>query len=241
MSFNPNMSNREVADLTLVNYETKAPFLKVDFANVSTTNLTADRAFAIGGQGAPNRIAFDSKRNGTLMVQTQITPMKLYAMLGGTTVGTSVDVLKREEKTSATKAVTLTDTPVAGSVSLFLATDDCGTPLDITVSGSTVTITETGYTDGQVIAYYLSNETTGVTSVTFDAKTYPKAFVVYGETPWKTESDEIVAMKLTYHKAQPQSNFEISFSNTGDPVTLSITFDLLRDEDDKMYTMAIVE
>ncbi len=241
MAFNPNMSNREVADLTLINYETKAPYLIIDFANVSTTNISADRVFATGGQGAPNRIAFDSKRQGTLKVDTQITPMKLYAMMGGTTIGTSTNILKREILTSATKAVTLSATPVSGSVYLYMTTDDCGEALGITVSDTTVTITESGYTDGEVIAYYLTNITTGVESVTFTTKNFPKAFVVYGETPWKTESDEIVAMKLTYFKAQPQSNFEIAFSNTGDPVTLSITFDLLANSDNKIYDMSVVE
>lgn len=241
MAFNPNMSNREVADLTLINYETKVPYMKIDYANVSTTNLSADRTFAIGGQGAPNRIAFDSKRNGTLKIDTQITPMKLYAALGGTTIGNSTDVLKRETLTSATKAITLTGTPIAGSVNVFLSTDDCGEPLAVTVSGSTVTITEVGYTDGEVIAYYLTTVSTGVTSVKFTTTNFPKAFVVYGETPWKTENDEIVSMKLTYFKAQPQSNFEIAFSNTGEPVSLSIMCDLLADSNHEIYEMAVVE
>lgn len=241
MAFNPNMSNREVANLSLITYETGLPFLYVDFANLSTTNLQADRVFAVGGQGAPNRIAFDGKRQGTLKVETQITPMKFYAMLAGSNISTTATVLRREKLTSATKAVTLTDTPVAGTVHIFEASDDCGTELTITVASKTATISDSGYTDGEVIAYYFTALTTGVTSVTFDTKTFPKAFVVCGETPWKTESDEIVAMKLQYFKAQPQSNFEISFSNTGEAVNLSITFDLLANSDNKIYEMTIEE
>ena len=36
-----NMANREVVDLVLVDYATKAPFLNLDFANVSSTEMTA--------------------------------------------------------------------------------------------------------------------------------------------------------------------------------------------------------
>lgn len=241
MAFNPNMSNREVADLILINYTTRAVFTKLDYANVSTTNLNADRTMVTGGQGAPTRIVFDSKRTGTLKVDTQITPMKLYSMLSGTDILATTKILKREELTSTTKAVTLSTTPIAGSVSLYLATDDAGSPLDITVSGTTVTITETGYTDGNVIAYYFTTVSTGVTSVKFTSKNFPKAYYVYGETPWKTESDEIVSMKLQYFKAVPKSDFEIAFSSTGDAVSLSISFDLLADSDDNIYEMAIVE
>ena len=38
---NPNMSNREVADFTLVDFKTKQPWLNVDFANVTTTEMAA--------------------------------------------------------------------------------------------------------------------------------------------------------------------------------------------------------
>lgn len=36
---NKNMSNREVCDLIFVDYATKKPFLNLDFANVTTTEL----------------------------------------------------------------------------------------------------------------------------------------------------------------------------------------------------------
>ena len=39
---NPNMANREVCDLIFVDYSTKKPFLNLDFANVTTTELTGE-------------------------------------------------------------------------------------------------------------------------------------------------------------------------------------------------------
>ncbi|MBD5476389.1 MAG: hypothetical protein HDR17_10510, partial [Lachnospiraceae bacterium] len=45
---NPNMANREVCDLIFVDYATKKPFLNLDFANVSTTELTGESVFAYG-------------------------------------------------------------------------------------------------------------------------------------------------------------------------------------------------
>ena len=49
---NPNMSNREVADFTLVDCKTKQPWLNVDFANVTTTEMAATRVLAKRGRGA---------------------------------------------------------------------------------------------------------------------------------------------------------------------------------------------
>ena len=51
---NPNMANREVCDLIFVDYATKKPFLNLDFANVTTTELTGESVFAYGGKGHPN-------------------------------------------------------------------------------------------------------------------------------------------------------------------------------------------
>ena len=238
MAINPNMANREVANLVLLNYTTKAPFLNLDFANVTTTDLTATRVMATGGQGAPDRVAFDGQRKGTIKIDTQITPMKLYAMLAGVDVTTTAKYIARETLVSATKVITLSDTPVTGSVYVYAENDDCGTAEDITVTDKTVTLTTAA--DGTYIVYYLIEKTTGSQTVKFNAKTFPKAFTIYGETPWKTEDDEIVAMKLTYFKAQPQSTFTLAFQNTGDPTTVSITCDLMADENNDIYDMSII-
>jgi hypothetical protein len=237
MSINPNMANREVADLLFCDYKTKAPFLNLDFANVSTTNLTATRVFATGGQGAPNRVGFDGQRKGTLKIETQITPMKLYSMLSGNAIAASGTYARKEVLTSATKVLTLTKTPVTGTVFVFAEGDDCGTPVVATVAGTSVTLTTA--TDGVYIVRYLEAKTTGNQTVKFTASVFPKAFTVYGSTPYKTEDDEIVAMNLTYYKAQPQATVDLAFSNTGDPSKLTIDCDLLADSDGNIYDMSL--
>jgi hypothetical protein len=234
--YNPNMANREVAELVFYNYTTKKPFLNMDFANVTTTGLTADRVFAKGGQGSPNRVPFDGNAGGTLKVETQVTPMKLYQMLSGSDMTATATWLKREVLTSATKALTLTDTPVTGSVYVYADGDDCGTEIAITVTGSTATLTTAN--DGVFIVYYLTNKTNTKT-IKFTSKAFPKTYIVYGKCPWKTEEDEIAIMNLTYYKACPQRNFEIAYSSTGDPTTLSVTFDLFSNDDGDIYDMSI--
>ena len=57
---------REVCDLTFVDYKTKTPFLNLDFANVTTTELTGESVFAYGGKGHPKRVAFSGEKGGTL-------------------------------------------------------------------------------------------------------------------------------------------------------------------------------
>ena len=57
----------------------------------------------------------------------------------------------------------------------------------------------------------------------------------------KTEDDEVLPMKMTAYKCVPQSNLSISFSNNGDPSSLSITADLLADSDDNILDLALIE
>ena len=116
MAVNPNMANREVADLVLLDYKTKKVFLPIDFANVTTTDFTANRVFAKGGQGAPNRVGFDGERAGTLKVDTQIMPVKLFALLSGQDIGKIAKIMKREVLTATTDGIELSETPKAGTV-----------------------------------------------------------------------------------------------------------------------------
>lgn len=154
MAMNPNMANREVMNLVLLDYKTKVPYMKIDFANVSTTNFSANRVYAKGGWGAPNRVGFDGERTGTLQIDTQIMPAKLFALLSGKDIAKTATVLKREELTGTSDGITLSETPKTGTVQVFAAGDDCGTPIsDINVSEKKVTAT--GITEKKnYVVYY---------------------------------------------------------------------------------------
>lgn len=237
MAMNPNMANREVMNLVLLDYKSKIPYMNIDFANVSTTNFTANRVYAKGGWGAPNRVGFDGERTGTLQIDTQIMPAKLFALLSGKDIAKTAKVMKREEVTAADGGIELAVEPKAGTVQVFAASDDCGTPIaDVQVAAKK--ITATGITDGNnYVVYYFLEKTTGVQSIKFDADTFPKAFEIRGEMPFKTEDEEEVMCDLVYYKAQPQATFNLAFQNTGDPTTVSITFDCYANQDGDIYEM----
>ena len=237
MAMNHNMANREVMNLVLLDYKTKVPYMNIDFANVSTTNFTANRVYAKGGWGAPNRVGFDGERTGTLQIDTQIMPAKLFALLSGKDIAKTAKVLKREELTAGADGLELAEEPKTGTVQVFAASDDCGTPIEgVTATGKKVTATGITESKNYVVYYYL-DKTTGVQSIKFDADTFPKAFEIRGKMPFKTEDEEDVMCDLTYYKAQPQATFNMAFQNTGDPTTVSITFDCYANQDGDIYEM----
>ncbi len=235
-------ANREVCDLIFEDYATKTPFLNMDYANVSTTEITGETVFAYGGKGHPKRVAFSGERGGTLTIETQMQSFKLYQLLTGGDMSKTAKFMAREELTVAEGGtVTLAEAPSAGaSVNVFDANDDCGTAKDATVSEKTVTITEATAGD-KVIVYYVKDITEKVQKISVKGSSFPKAFTVYGDTVMKTDDDELLPYKFIAYKATPQSNMSIGMSNSGDPATITITCDLMVNEDNDMLDLILEE
>ena len=240
---NPNMANREVCDLIFVDYTTKKPFLNLDFANVTTTELTGESVFAYGGKGHPKRIQFSGERSGTITIETQIQTVKLWQLITGGEVTKSAKFVTRVETTvgSGGTAITLTDTPVSGSVVVYKADDDCGAELACSVDSKAVTLSSALTEGDKVIVYYMKEVTDKVQRINIKSTSFPKNFIVYGDTIMKTEDDEVLPYKLTAYKVAPQSNMSLSFSNNGDPGSITITCDLMADGDDNILDLVLIE
>lgn len=233
---NANFANREVADLMLVDYSTKKLFLNVDWANVTSTSFEGDRVFATGGQGAPNRVQFDGSRTGTLTIEAQVYPVKVFQMLSGNDLGTTANFLKREKVTAADTTKLEVSAEIASTaVQVFKADDDLGTEITTTgATGKEVTCTvESGV---EYIVYYYAKQAAAQV-VHLDSRHFPKAYRVEGSIPYKTESDDIIEAHPIWYKAAPQAGFELSWQNTGDPVSLTMTFDVLADENGDMFSL----
>ena len=237
---NPNMANREVCDMIFVNYSTKKPFLNLDFANVVTNELTGESVFAYGGKGHPKRVSFSGERGGTLGIETQIETVKLWQLVTGGEVTKTAKFVAREELAVDSGKVTLSATPVAGTVVVYADGDDCGTEIACTVAEKVATLTDAGDVN-KVIVYYMKELTEKVQRINIKSTSFPKNFIVYGDTVMKTEDDEVLPYKLVAYKVAPQPNMSLSYSNNGDPATLNITCDLMADGDDNILDLILIE
>ena len=239
MSLTSNMANREVCDLIFLDYKTKAPFLNLDFANTTTTELTGETVYAYGGKGHPKRVAFDGEKGGTVTIETQMSNFALFQMVTGGETLSAAKYYVREELPVSENKITLSATPEASTLVVFDGADDCGTAL--TTSGSGTTITLTGATSATAIAYYMKAAGANAKAIRIKADSFPKDFIVSGDTIMKTEDGDILPYRMTYYKLHPQSNFSLAFANTGDPGTITITCDMLVDADDNMLDIVLEE
>jgi len=233
-----NMANRECCDLQILNLVTKAPFLSAEFCNTTTAGFTGDTVYAMA-KGA-KKIGFDNAPDGTMSIEFQIAPFKVYSLLSDGEISTTATLF--EKKTviaTSTTELTITETPVVGTVFVYAEGDIGGTPLTVTVSGTT--ITGTFVIDTAYEVCYMTEKTTGVQRVSFNRTKTPKDFYIQMDTVDKTEDGDLLPYHLIAYKAKPKRQLELSFSSTGDPATIKIDFDCFEDKDGNLLDMVLID
>lgn len=241
--FSKQMANREVADMIFQDYKTKKPFLYVDYANTSSQELTGETVYAYGGKGHPKKVSFSGDKGGTLTIETQIQTPKLWEMMSGGTGSTTANVMKKVNATiGSTNTITLDtdDTLTKGQVWVYDATDtNLETGLEVTsVSAHTITLAS-GTENDPVIVFYTTKKT-DVYNINIKSTSFPRAFTVYGDTYMKTTDDDILPYLFKAYKAVPQPTMSLAFSNNGDPATVTITCDLLVDDDGNLLDLTLL-
>ncbi|MBR0596960.1 hypothetical protein [Sinanaerobacter chloroacetimidivorans] len=243
------MANREVCDLTLLDYATKKPFMYIDYANVTTNENQSTSVFAKGGKGAPRRIRFDGEKVSTLTLETQMITPELIAVLAGSQVITGQNVFKRKVLVSETisESTSLTfpagETPIEGTLAVYPAASDCmeSAAVQGTLSANKFTFTTAAAADGEYVCYYQIAGDDSVKTIQYKSDSFPKEFVLYGDTVMKGEDGSLNGYQLHAYKAQPQGSFKMGFQSTGDPGTFSVTFDLLADADKNILDYHLIE
>lgn len=240
--FSKQMANREVCDLIFYDYSTKKPFLNLDFANTTSTEITGETMFAYGGKGHPKKVSFSGEKGGTLTIETQMQTVKLWELItGGTRSNTSNFIKKIDATVETENKITLNETSdiKAGSVQVYLTSDtNFETELKCTVADKVITLTDV-QSEGTKVTVFYEVTKTGVERINIKATNFPKAFTVYGDTYMKTEDDDILPYKIVAYKCTPQSNMSLSFANTGDPGTITITCDLMVDKEGNMLDLIL--
>jgi hypothetical protein len=220
---------------------TKKPFLYMDYALTSTNEHNSEQVMATGGRGNPPRLSWDSNRTSTLSVSTQIIDFRLVALLAGSdVVQGAANVFKREvataEENAGTVTITLTKQPVDGTLTVFPIANDAvvGEEVECTISGTTVTLI-TGEV-GEYACYYQFESEVTAEKIVFSADKFPKFCKVVGDLLIKNENGVLEPFQMQANKCKPQPTFTFAMSNSGDPSTFEITFDLFADENNDMIT-----
>lgn len=235
------MANRRVANFKAVGYNDKKLFLDFKRANVVTLDVTGEVVYAYGGDAHTKRVGFPGERGGTLKVECQVQDFKLYQMITGANVDTTANFIEMQTATTTTEVptITLTTEPLVGSTISVFATGNTDTLVPATFAGTTVTLTTP--TPGTYDVYYTKPIATGVKKLNVKSSTFPKPYTIYMDTTYTTEQDEVLPVKYVLYKCQADPKYTVSYSSTGDPFSISMSFELLGDSDDNLYDMLVLD
>jgi len=239
-----NKANRQVCDVDIRDLKTKAPVLDFDTANTTTAGLSSDSVYAMA-KGA-RKIGFPNPVEGTMTIEAQVYPFKLFALMSDGTIDTTAAYAE-------TKVVTAAE---AGKLSITAATGEtiqAGTvfayPVDsfgdesAVIKGSFAEGVFTATTAGDIVANskykvgYIVTKSSNVKKISFNNTKLPRDYFITMKTVDKDEEGVLTPFIMTAYKATIQRNFELSFSSEGDPASVTLTFDLMEDADGNVLDM----
>lgn len=243
--FGKQMANREVCDMVFVDYKTKEPFLFCDYANTSSQELTGENVFAYGGKGHPKKITFSGERAGTLTIETQIQTPKLWELMTGGKSSKTAEIMKRVKvKVGKSNKVSITDTKVTLTKENVWVYDGADSNMETklgvtTVSGQDITLKDSKAEGTEVVVFYLATRN-DVYNISIRSTDFPKAFTVYGDTYMKTTDEDVLPYLFKAYKVVPQANMSLSFASSGDPGTVTLTCDMMVDDDGNMLDLTLL-
>ena len=239
-----NKANRQVCDVDIRILKTMKPFLKFDTANTTTAGLSGDSVYAMA-KGS-RKIAFANPLEGTMTIEAQVYPFKLFALLSDGTIETSAAYAETKTIT-ASAAGTLTLTPGTGNTpkagTLFVYPADAFGDEDKLIAGTWAENVFTATTEDDIASGtdytvgYIVTKTSGVKRISFNNNKLPKDYYITQKTVDKDEEGLLTPFVMTAYKATIQRNFELSFSSEGDPASVSLNFDLMEDKDGNIFDM----
>ena len=238
-----NRANRQVADVLIMDAKTKKPFLNFETANTTTTGISADSVYA-RAKGS-NRIAFPNSPEGTLTIETQVYPFKIFALFSDGTIDNTAVYAETVTVTAAANGSLAIAAPTNGTIqagTVYVYTEGNFGDEDSMIAGTFATGTFTPTVSAQITSGtkyevgYLVNRT-GVKKVSFNAKRIPKDYFITMSTLDKDEDGTLTPFKQIFYKATPQRNLDIALSSEGDPVSISLQFSLMESKDGDFVDM----
>lgn len=222
----------------------------VDHASQTNLETNMERLDVRGGQGNYRILSFDHTKSMQLSTVLELTDLKFLSFLTGKDLSIgATNVPQREVLSSTSNVLTLTQTPVSGTLKIYAKQNlrDDGTeqtavessPSDneYTISGTSVTLGGTVADNTEYMVYYDYSAPATTKTITFTADQFAGYLRITADgivTDQYTGVEEIV--KFDFKKVKPVGNFQVTMSST-DYTKLEITFDLFSVDvgSDKVY------
>lgn len=239
-----NKANREVCDVDIRILRTMAPFLKFNTANTTTAGLSSDSVYAMAK--GTRRIAFQNPMEGSMTIEAQVYPFKFFALLTNGDIETSGAYADTQTITASANGSLAISGGANGTIqadSVFVYPEGSFGDEEALIAGtfSSGTFTATNSSDialgSRYEVGYVVTRSAGIKKITFTNKKLPRDYYITMRTLDKDDQGVLTPFLITAYKATIQRSFELSFSSTGDPASVTMTFDLMEDKDGNIMDM----
>lgn len=260
---------KEVMDVTLYDMETGAPVIVFDTLKTSSLSVTSEKVYARGGKGNPKIITWEINKEAVLTIEDALLSPKSLELISGvaTAVGAQTlyvrqdtvwatngagdlydkgDLYPLTANSSGVIALAWTPKEAASGIRVYLASDDCGTAVDMTgatLTDKTLTLGANGITAAggkEVVVYYTRDSAATANTWLITADKFAGTYKLVGDTVIRNAStgkDEAFQMILPNLKFT--SNLELGFSAEGDPAATSFECEVLRAADSQTMVQMV--
>ena len=232
-----NSANRQVCDVDIRYLATGKPFLFFSDANTTGQTVSGDSVYALAR--GRRKVAFNNPMEGTMTIEAQVLPFEIYALMSDGIIYTSGEWGGHETVTATTAGeVTITGTPKSGSAIYVYPAGEVNATSEKTGTYASNKVTAEGIQANKAYeVFYTVSKDTGVKAVRFADDLLANDFTVTMSTLWKDEDGVYTPVIYKAYKVTPQRNFELSESSSGDPVSITLTLDMLTDKNGKFFEM----
>lgn len=248
MGANTKFGAKEVMDVILYDMSSNKPVIFFDTLKTSSIEVTAEKVYARGGKGNAKLITWELNKEGKLTIEDALLSPKSLELISGVATATGKQTVYMRQATayengtdkgelfpltaSSTGAITLAYTPqeAATNILVYLADDDCGTPIDM--AGATLTdktLTISAAKNQKVIVYYTFESSETTETYVIDASHFSGTYKLVGNTVIRNrETGKDEAFQVVIPNLKWSSNLNLDFSAEGDPQPTSFECEIMK-------------
>lgn len=240
----PNrFSIRDAGQATFYNLQTGKAIVTLDSLKTSGIESSAETTYARGGFGNSKLVGFSHNKEAKLNLSDALFDKNSLAMLTGNALTEAAKVIDfKEVKSVTSNKITLSKTPTGAITTVYKVNSDntngqeitLGTPAtnatEFSINGKEMTF-HTSVANGTLIRVYYKVTTA------IDAKTVRVSSDAFGGT-FKVVVDVLVrdakdgldyAAQIIVPRGKMEDNFSMELSVDGDPASLALPIECLRD------------
>lgn len=236
---------------------TKDAIVTLRTLKVSSLETTGETTYARGGDGNVKLVGFSSNREARMNLEDAIFDKEAIAMITGNAMSTGATVVAKNEiiTVGATNKASVTKTPTGALTSVYVVNADgtngqkltLGTPAtessQYSINAKELTFHSSITQNTKIRVYY--NFTTDITAskmrVTSDA--FGGTFKIVLDVIVRDEyTKKDFAAQVIVPNGKFEDNFNFNFSADGDPATLTLPIEILKDPlSTNMWEMVIFD